>query len=43
MQQENLSILRTLKQDIEELTVPIEAGEIEFFGEVATKYRAGLI
>ena len=32
MQQENLPILRALKQNIEDLIVPIENGEIEFYG-----------
>lgn len=42
MQQEYLTILRTLKENIEELTAPIEAGEIEFFGEDSHKVQSGL-
>ena len=42
MKQENLSILRTLKQNIEELIAPIEAGEIEFYGEDSDKVQSGL-
>jgi hypothetical protein len=42
MQQENLKILRALKQSIEELSAPIEAGEIEFYGEDSQKVRSGL-
>lgn len=42
MQQENLTILRSLKQNIEELIAPIEAGEVEFFGEDSPKVQDGL-
>jgi hypothetical protein len=42
MQQENLSILRALKPDIEKLIAPIEAGELEFFGEDSHKVKSGL-
>lgn len=42
MQQENLPILRALKQNIEELVAPIEAGEIEFYGEDSPKVQNGL-
>ena len=42
MQQENLEILRALKPDIEELVMPIEAGEIAFFGEDSPKVQSGL-
>ena len=42
MQQENLTILRALKQTIEELIAPIEAGELEFFGEDSPKVKSGL-
>lgn len=42
MQPENLPILRALKQDIEELIAPIEAGEIEFYSEDSQKVRSGL-
>jgi hypothetical protein len=33
MQEENLTILRALKQNIEELTHPIETAQQEFYGE----------
>jgi hypothetical protein len=42
MREENLSILRPLKQNIEELIAPIEAGEIEFYGEDSHKVQSGL-
>jgi hypothetical protein len=42
VQQENLSILRALKQNIEELAPIIEAGEIEFYGEDSPKVQSGL-
>jgi hypothetical protein len=42
MQQENLSLLRALKQNIEELTAPIEAAEIEFYGEDSPTVQNGL-
>ena len=42
MQQENLPILRALKQNIEELIVPIENGEIEFYGEDSARVKSGL-
>jgi hypothetical protein len=41
MQQENLSILRALKENIEELIVYIEAGELESYGEDSHKVQSG--
>src|SRR5687768_6445264 len=42
MQQQNLLILRSLKQNIEALIAPIEAGEVEFYGEDSHKVQSGL-
>ena len=42
MQQENLLILRTLRQNIEDLSPIIEAGEMEFYGEDSPKVQNGL-
>ena len=33
MKEENLSILRSLKQNVEELIPPLEAAQIEIYGE----------
>jgi hypothetical protein len=42
MQKRNLSILRSLKQNVEELIAPLEAGEIEYFGGDSDKVQSGL-
>ena len=42
VQQENLPILRALRENIEELLAPIEAGEVEFYGEDSDRVQGGL-
>lgn len=41
MQQENLSILRSLKQNIEEISAPLQAAQLEVYGEDSEKIRSG--
>jgi hypothetical protein len=42
MQEENLSILRSLKQNIEEIATPLEAAQLEVYGEDGDKVQNGL-
>jgi len=42
MQEENLSILRSLKQSLEEIVTPLEAAELEVYGENSEKVQNGL-
>jgi hypothetical protein len=42
MQEENLSILRTLKQNIEEMTAPLEAAQLETRAENKENVQSGL-
>ncbi len=42
MQEENLSILRSLKQNIEELVPPLEAAQKEVYGEHKESIKDGL-
>jgi len=42
MQEENLSILNPLKQNIEEITAPLEAAQLEFYGKKSDKLQSGL-
>jgi hypothetical protein len=42
MNQENLSILRTLKPNIEELIAPLEAAEVDTYGEESENIESGL-
>src|SRR5687768_11904855 len=42
MQEENLSILRSLKQNIEEISAPLEAAQLEVYGEDREKVQNGL-
>lgn len=41
MQQENLSILRALKQKIREINAPLESAQRELYGENSEKIRSG--
>jgi hypothetical protein len=42
MNQENLSILRALKQNIEELVTPLEVAEVETYGENSERIKSGV-
>ena len=42
MQEENLAILRALKQNVEELVKPVEAAQREVYGEDQESLQNGL-
>ena len=42
MQEENLSILRSLKQNIEEISAPLKAAQLDAYGEDREKVQNGL-